>query len=595
MFQAIERWSNSDGSIMNRRKIPTAIQALAPCILVLCLAPLMSGCATKGLSPEETTLALVNGEPVTARDLEEGFESSHRGHTVMLAGAGAVREFLEKSIDRRLLVQEARHIGLESDPGIRQAVQTLVAQKARDQLYRDEVTRPQAIPDEAVQEAYQKMAQRSWVRHILTYTREDAERAIARVRGGEAFGAVAAEVSVSATAGKGGDLGLVAWGQLDPRLEGVVEGMQPGDLRGPIETEQGWNVLLLEEKRPWTERPELAKLTNRIKMTLSQRASSKRSFEFFDKLKRRWNVQVFEDALTQTNLLASRKVGPGDDQAGQITVAQAGDRSISLADLRARLKLDALQDLPSSYALQQVRRILDDAIFASLLEQEALRRGYDKRPTIEREARKLEEALLLDRLFGTVIYPRIQVTEGDARRFYDQNPKLFTDPDAVRLEMIALEGQQDAEAVLKEIQDGADFAALARQRSKDAITAQVGGELGWVIRGTTHPTFEAVAFSLKDGEVGIARTEKAYFVLRLEGRRAERLHPFADVKAKAQEMALKQRRREEVRRWVSRLREGSDIVIQDMAIRQAVAMYEEEAKAKAAQSSKGSEEKKESE
>jgi hypothetical protein len=67
------------------------------------------------------------------------------------------------------------------------------------------------------------------------------------------------------------------------------------------------------------------------------------------------------------------------------------------------------------------------------------------------------------------------------------------------------------------------------------------------------------------------------------------------VKAKAQELALNQRRREEVRRWVSRLREGSDIFIQETAIRQAVAMYEAQAKETAANSSKDSAEKNETE
>ncbi|HSC71222.1 MAG TPA: hypothetical protein VLH58_07710, partial [Candidatus Methylomirabilis sp.] len=143
--------------------------------MCVCLSLLASGCATTGKDLGDTRLAWVNGEPVTVQDLQEGFETSHRGHTTLLAGAGAVREFLEKTIERRLLVQEAERIGLDSDPNIRHAVDTLATEQARNLLYQDEVGQPQAIPEEAIQEVYDKMAQRSRVRHILTYTREDAE------------------------------------------------------------------------------------------------------------------------------------------------------------------------------------------------------------------------------------------------------------------------------------------------------------------------------------------------------------------------------------------------------------------------------------
>jgi parvulin-like peptidyl-prolyl isomerase len=545
-------------------------------ILAVALAALLSACAAKTIGPEEAPLAYVNGEAITARDIEEGFESSHRGHGVLLAGKGAVREFLDKSIDRLLLVQEARRIGLEQDPEIREAVRALVAERARKQLYEDEVAKHIQVSDAAITDAYGKMDQRYRVSQILLYTRDDAERALARLRAGEPFGALASEMSVSVTASKGGDLGFVSWGQLDPRLEREIEMMQPGELRGPLLTDQGWNILLLQEKRPWPERPDLDKVRNRIKMTLGQRAMSQRSTEFYHELRSRWNAQVFEGQLTAENLLEWPQRGPNEAQAKQVIVAAAGDRTITLADLRARLNLHALQKYPQPYALEQVRRVLDNDVFALLLEREALRREYGNRPEIASEARKLENGLLMDRL-GTIVFARITVTEEDVRRFYDQNLTVFTEPEAVRLAIIALEISEDAETVLQELRGGADFAAVARQRSKDPGTAQRGGELGWVTRGKLDPAIEAAAFSLERGQLGVAKSSKAAFVLLVEDRRPPRLQGFSRVKEQAREMATKQRQREEVTRWIGRLRSASEIVIDDQAIEKAVAKFEAEA------------------
>jgi parvulin-like peptidyl-prolyl isomerase len=220
-------------------------------------------------------------------------------------------------------------------------------------------------------------------------------------------------------------------------------------------------------------------------------------------------------------------------------------------------------------------------IFAFLLEQEALRRGYAERPAIAQEIDRVENTMLLDRLLGRMVYPRVQMTDDEVRAFYDGNPKLFTEPEAVRLGMIALEADQDAEAVLQELKGGAEFATLARTKSKDPVTAGVGGEVGWVIKGKANPAVEAVAFSMKVGDVGVATAEKAQFVLKLEDRRPERLEAFDTVRDKARQMLLAQRRREEVQRWVARLREASEIAIDDAAIERAVAAYEEQVREKA--------------
>ncbi len=567
---------------MNRRLIRTMGTRQDVLALGALLAIWLPGCALNQKTIEDTALARVNREPVTVRQLEQSFQSSHRGHSAFLAGAGAVREFLNKTIDRVLLIQEARRIGLDQDPDIRKAVDTLAAERARDQLYKDEMARAHEVAEAAIQAVYPKVIWQYRMRHILTYVREDTDRALTRIQAGEAFGTVANEVSVSPTAGKGGDLGFVTWGKLDPRLEEELERMKPGEVRGPFETDQGWNILLFEEKEQWGERPELAKLRGRIKMTLSQRAMSRRSQEYYGQLRERWKVQVFDQALTRENLLPEEKQGPDPERAKEIPVARMGDRTVTLADLRKRLNPETGRKLPWPFALKQIRSLLDEAIFAILLEMEALQRGYASRPAIAEEVAKLEDELVLDRLLGTVVFPRVQVTDEEVRAFYEQNPKPFTDPAAVRLGIIVLDPAADAEAVLREAQGGADFAALARRVSKDPVTAGQGGELGWMVQGTGNQALEAVAYSLKVGEFGLAKNEQAAFILKVEDQRPSHVQEFAKVKDKARDLLRKQRQREETQRWIDRLRQASEIVIDDTAIQETVARYEEEVRQKAA-------------
>lgn len=76
------------------------------------------------------------------------------------------------------------------------------------------------------------------------------------------------------------------------------------------------------------------------------------------------------------------------------------------------------------------------------------------------------------------------------------------------------------EDLLKQLENGADFAELARKHSEDPGSAVRGGELGWAARGSFVPEFEGAAYKLDPGEISpIIETEFGFHILTLVGRR----------------------------------------------------------------------------
>lgn len=75
----------------------------------------------------------------------------------------------------------------------------------------------------------------------------------------------------------------------------------------------------------------------------------------------------------------------------------------------------------------------------------------------------------------------------------------------------------NAEAVLQRIKDGEDFATLAKEFGADG-TAEVGGDLGWIDRGMTVPSFEDVLFSLHAGQLhdSVVETEFGFHIVRAD-------------------------------------------------------------------------------
>ena len=120
-------------------------------------------------------------------------------------------------------------------------------------------------------------------------------------------------------------------------------------------------------------------------------------------------------------------------------------------------------------------------------------------------------------------------TDQDIEDFYDDNAKtMFTHPAEVHASHIlisvpagATQQQKDAahakaESILKQLQAGANFAALAKKCSDDPGTKNNGGDLGFFPRGEMVKPFEDAAFSLKSGQMAIVQSQFGYHIIKVD-------------------------------------------------------------------------------
>jgi peptidyl-prolyl cis-trans isomerase SurA len=114
-----------------------------------------------------------------------------------------------------------------------------------------------------------------------------------------------------------------------------------------------------------------------------------------------------------------------------------------------------------------------------------------------------------------------------ARAFEQQRGALGTRPATVSLQQVIVSPAPSAPAreaaletardVMRQLNEGADFAVLARRYSQDPGSAEHGGDLGWFRRGRMVRNFEEAAFSLRPGQLSpIVETEFGYHIIRLD-------------------------------------------------------------------------------
>ncbi len=105
------------------------------------------------------------------------------------------------------------------------------------------------------------------------------------------------------------------------------------------------------------------------------------------------------------------------------------------------------------------------------------------------------------------------VTEEEIKQYYEDNKDQFAKRDASH---ILVADEKTAKEVKDKLDKGADFAALAKEYSKDTANAANGGELGTFSRGQMVKEFEDAAFSLKEGEIsGPVKTQFGYHIIKV--------------------------------------------------------------------------------
>jgi peptidyl-prolyl cis-trans isomerase C len=125
---------------------------------------------------------------------------------------------------------------------------------------------------------------------------------------------------------------------------------------------------------------------------------------------------------------------------------------------------------------------------------------------------------------------RDSVPESEAKALYDERVKSLPPQEEVHARHILVKTEDEAKKVAKELEGGADFAAVAKKYSQDR-GGEGGGDLGYFTRGQMVKSFEDAAFALDKGKVSAPiQTEFGWHILKIEDKR-NRLPPsFDEVK-----------------------------------------------------------------
>ncbi|WP_457631888.1 peptidylprolyl isomerase [Oceanithermus desulfurans] len=172
---------------------------------------------------------------------------------------------------------------------------------------------------------------------------------------------------------------------------------------------------------------------------------------------------------------------------------------------------------------QAKQRLSGEDAFLAALKQYGI-------PDVATYRRMAYDAMAYKAMIGW-IRERLRVSEAATRMLYLLDQSAYAEPEQICTAHILVPSREEAEDVIARLKDGADFAELARQVSKDPGSAPRGGDLGCVALGRFVPEFERAALALQPGQVSEpVQTQFGWHVIRMNERLPARVRPYEEVR-----------------------------------------------------------------
>lgn len=234
--------------------------------------------------------------------------------------------------------------------------------------------------------------------------------------------------------------------------------------------------------------------------------------------------------------------------ANAVPLMGEGASAVTGTDIAAELApMDTFSRKRMLSSPESVQRIATDIYVRRRLAEAAIAQNLDQQPQVQHILKIVRERVLADALGKTKesqSRPADTVLENLARQNYMAQQARFRQPERIRTRHILIplkapDARAHAEALRKQVLEGANFEDLAKKHSKDPNSAPQGGDLGLFTRGKMVKPFEDAAFALtKPGDVSeVVESQFGHHIIQFVERRAEGIQPFDEVKEQLMEEA----------------------------------------------------------
>ena len=184
--------------------------------------------------------------------------------------------------------------------------------------------------------------------------------------------------------------------------------------------------------------------------------------------------------------------------------------------------------------------VKEELVNREILAQAAQKRGLDKNPDVQAQMDMARQAVLVRALFESEVKQN-PITDADLQKQYETF-KGSMGNNEYKVSHILVDKEDDAKAIIAEINRGGDFAKIAKEKSKDPGSKENGGDLDWGPSARYVKPFADAVQSQQKGKISNApvKTDFGYHVIRVDDVRPLKVPEFAELKEQFRQRAQQQ-------------------------------------------------------
>jgi foldase protein PrsA len=229
----------------------------------------------------------------------------------------------------------------------------------------------------------------------------------------------------------------------------------------------------------------------------------------------------------------------GDNDRSEV-IATIGETSITreqwMEELETRFGKDTLKELINSQVVEELAKKYDITVSDEVIEREltvykSMYNSLDEEQFGNEEdwRQQIRYSILLEELLTR----DVTVPEKDLEDFYENNKELYDIDESYHLSHIVVKTEKEAELLIKELDGGSSFEALALEKSLDEFTANQGGDIGFVSKNNEYVPVDYIetASQLKAGEWSEPiEVDTGYAVILLHEKLEGKTYSYEEVK-----------------------------------------------------------------
>lgn len=509
------------------------------------------------------TLAIVNGDTISAAMLVEELGRIHTAQaTPTQRGNFNVESLLQKLINNRLIVQDARASALDQDADVLATVREFSEAAAYEALLRNLALKSNDVSAEFMNATYEEYFINYKLRLVCVNDESLANTLLDSIHLGTPMAEIAARHSIDRFKESGGDGGFYALARVPEDLQSRLRACKVGDVIGPLYLWRVWTIMRIEEIRAADESERDSAQTEVLTIARSRQRKAQIKI-LTDSLQQIVDVNV--DSSMVDSVIVLMRAGLPADERPVITVANT--RTLSANELRRKYihRISGRTDREAHNVLMEVVR---DQVDMLLLKEAAARFMNTELQSVALPVQAFEDSILIVTYLADIIGAVDSVSDQQILSYYNEHPDAFRTRGQLRIATITKESDSLARDTYEKIRAGSDFDWMARRESEDELR-ESGGVRDWMKWGEFPPSWQPLLDTLRVGGVlPPQKVEHGYWIIKLIDREPDGILLLSTVKEQIRQVIHEQLQLEAIERTVSNLRTSADIFIDQDAMEQ---------------------------